>query len=153
MLLIKYYSPDYFDRLVLAITGEASTSSTLNGRTVIYKKLIELIKMYPFGVGVYYRTLMDGAAAHNWFLENLIMGGPIFLILQLGIWVACLKEVFSRMKYDRRYYCISLSVIGAILQGLVEPNFGSIRFDYFLYIIIGIGTSINISNGYLRKRI
>lgn len=148
LLLIIFISaqfiPGYFDRFLDAInsiTGNGFNlkDDVLNGRTSVYEVAKEIISNnYLFGTGFSYRNLMPNKLmTHNWILESLITGGGIALIIRMFILSMIIIKNNKFMNLDIRN-TIKGMLIFTLIQGLVEPSFGSPYFELIFWLLIGL---------------
>ena len=122
--------------LTLLINGELDSDS---GRRDIYNMYLNLIKTYPFGLGLWGdRTILEGSYCHNFFLELIVdfgyLGGSFIILL-------CSLLLFKIYIYSNKYnknrlICYLMVIIGpSMVSGsyLIDYNFGA--FCGILYLI------------------
>lgn len=77
----------------------------------------------------YFRT-------HNVVLESLLLYGLIGTILNLAICIILIKKVLNRKKC-RKIFPYIMTIIAVLIHGMVEPNFFTMHFEPFIWMIIG----------------
>lgn len=73
----------------------AAAADVTNGRTIIWKKALGIIRTHPLGSGFpFVITTGTGGHAHSEYLERLVWGGPLMLFgfLAFWFWIMCCIE-------------------------------------------------------------
>lgn len=73
---------------------------------------------------------------HNVVLESLLLYGFIGTILNLAICVVLINKVLKRNK-DVKIFPYIISLVAVLIHGMVEPNFFTMHFEPFVWMIIG----------------
>ena len=89
-------------RVFSYVTSEGIDMTETSGRDFVYKKTIQLAEEHPFGCGLFsykkvFQPVVGQPYPHNLFLEWLIQGGVVFLLL----WSVIVFLVFR--KYHRMW--------------------------------------------------
>ena len=73
---------------------------------------------------------------HNVVLESLLLYGLIGTILNLAICIILIKKVLNRKK-SRKIFPYIMTIIAVLIHGMVEPNFFTMHFEPFVWMIFG----------------
>lgn len=146
LFIILYTRPYYFERYIHVFnnifSGDIKTFfEAFNGRFDIYFEAIRLIKNNFFtGLGVGYMNSLNQQLAHNWILECLLQSGIGNLVFMCSIFGMVIYQFFSMRNICIGYY---YSVILVLIQGIVEPNLFAFSFDFFFWMICGLGMAFS----------
>lgn len=147
LYLIGKYSPGYLSRfsstLQLLITDQSTNQTkAMNGRIEVFHSALYKIKNHFFiGNGFGYRERMPSyLMTHNWLLEYLITGGIISFLLKIFIFILQFLKLVT-VKNSALKQGLIISFVFVLIQGLVEPSFGSPLFELIFALIIGFGTN------------
>lgn len=149
-IVISRQSSDYLTRLIdniASIFNNSNIDRALNGRDRVYQESINLILKKPiFGNGFAYRNeITENLMTHNWILEATVTGGLIGLILfVVPVFIYIFKNIHNWKKLSCFQTAVFFAVICVLLQGLVEPSLGSIKFDLLFWLLIGVSNSKKI---------
>ena len=127
--------------------NNSNIDRALNGRDRVYQESINLILKKPiFGNGFAYRNeITENLMTHNWILEATVTGGLIGLILfVVPVFIYIFKNIHNWKKLSCFQTAAFFAVICVLLQGLVEPSLGSIKFDLLFWLLIGVSNSKKI---------
>jgi O-antigen ligase len=99
-----------------------------------------------YGVGVKEAYLdistNEGFKPHNIFLELLLQGGIINLLVWTGaLFIATKKVYYFAKKKDRIMMAIIISSLAVLVHGMFEPNLFSFPMDIYFWTIIGLGVA------------
>ncbi len=141
-LLIIAFVPDFFepDNLLNKLTM-IGRSATFTGRTSLWKIALQAIQEKPllgWGFDALYsvsdRFLIKGAHMHNGYLELMVYGGLLGLLLMLGILV---QMVFNLGKLLTRnamlFVGLSMMLLVLLVHNITEPSFG--RAPSFFWLV------------------
>lgn len=148
VILINRVDPVFFERYInrinmLMSSSSSTRSESFNGRDVVYKNAIKLIKEnFPFGLGVSYSEYMDNELAHNWVLETFLQEGLLNFIIVVCVFGIVLFRLISAKNTFSKAGAISLVL--TLFQAMVEPSFTAFPFDMFFWIFMG--SSLCFSN-------
>ncbi|WEM66152.1 O-antigen ligase family protein [Streptococcus parauberis] len=141
------YSPGYLSRFsstLQSLITDQSTNQTkaMNGRIEVFHSALYHIKNHFFiGNGFGYRERMPSyLMTHNWLLEYLITGGIISFLLKIFIFILQFLKLVT-VKNNALKQGLIISFVFVLIQGLVEPSFGSPLFELIFALIIGFGTN------------
>lgn len=81
----------------------------------------------------YLSLAWQGFRTHNFALESLLLYGIVGSILNLFILYFLIRSF--RCKKNLPYL---MAFLGALVHGLFEPNFFTLHFELFLWLMIGI---------------
>lgn len=113
-------------------------NSLSSGRIAIYIQYFDAIKQkLIFGWGFYYEQMI-GNLAHNWVLSNLLYGGIIGLLIALFPFMY-LCYLGTKKELGRKGLAILILFVFIFIHSAFEPNLGTIKFDMFFWMIVGIG--------------
>lgn len=148
LFLIGKYYPGYLNRFTITIQTLFSNSDNnqniaLNGRSNVFKNVVDLIKNhFILGNGFHYRDKMPSKLmAHNWIFEYLVTGGIFSLVIKLSVFCSFL---FSILKIKNRNLKEGMIIgfVFSLIQGLVEPSFGSPTFELIFAMVFGFGLNV-----------
>ncbi len=113
-----------------------------SSRVFVFKTSLENIKEHPwFGPIVNIINSSSGRIfaikTHNIFLESLLNYGIVGTIINVLIVVLLVFGARKTKNKGDGYRGAIVSVIAVLIHGLVEPNFFTLHFEMFLWLIIG----------------
>ena len=82
--------------------------------------------------GVYKQT-----RAHNILLESLLNYGIVGTLINIAIVVLIVLSIRKSLKNTKGNNPCLIALIAVLVHGLVEPNFFTIHFEFFVWLIIG----------------
>ncbi len=108
IILMSIISPNFYNAGLSRMTGFISFGqiewSQTSGRDFVYSNIMSLIKESPLiGHGLMGGMLKENLSAHNFFLEIMVEGGIIYLLLWIFILIAFMRKLFILQKIDRNY--------------------------------------------------
>ncbi len=136
-LSLFFYFQEYSDRVIegfariFSIVNEGGIDFTqTSNRDLVYAETINLILKDPiFGVGIFgYLIKTDGGYPHNFFLEILLQGGILFLIMWSIFFLFFLIKLVKLIKEEKHKYLLATFIYSFVLlmfsgTYLLEPFF------------------------------
>lgn len=130
--------------------GSGNTTRLLAGRDVLWFQAWQNFAESPWWGSsrpIALSSDTESFRAHNWLLELLstrgIFATVVFAALLLGtlalLWRAGRRNAWARDA--------ALACVGAVVHGLVEPNFGGLKFDLLFWLIVATALSMGLRSG------
>jgi O-antigen ligase len=149
--VMSYFSENsrYLDRVVNIINpilnNEVLNENSANKRLELIDKGVELWSKSPlFGSGVNYFRVHSGfyTYTHNNYIELLVSGGIISLVIWYGIFSLLIHKVIVKMKINRsdnrRERLLLLGIIGVLLLDIVSVSYS----DKVIWLFMSIAFTV-----------
>lgn len=147
-LFVFYFMPDQFFFRIMSVFNRQDTS--IATRKYIYASTINMIKNYPFGVGLgsgVYEAILENykdrfstaAHSHNLYLQILveqgIFGFLAFSVMMIRLTFLSLVHIFKSQEEKLKVILIAAfsSIIAIMVMGLAEHIWFYFRIQFFLW--------------------
>ncbi len=126
-----------FNRVFAYISTDGIDWSGTSGRDVVYGNALNWISESPlFGYGIFGMFNALGYYPHNIFLEVLLQGGIIYLIIAMALLYGAIYKLFKIIKTDSRFRVIFIISLYSGVMLMFSGTYLNTTIFWFCFSII-----------------